>query len=174
MLAQFIYTLTASTRFDGTLNTDAIEFQTNLAPDPRKNFMRGSSVLVISAEQAHHEQLSMTKFALPILGPRPHEGQVHMRCALPVPVAKCIAAVRATIWRQFQQCAQRQHLWRRHRNAVTRHVAASLSFLTGVASRRGIACRVCGTNSTCARSTSASGRVQLLHVVCPVRGAMLS
>ena len=39
VLAQFIYPLAASPRFDGTLDADVIEVQTNLQPDPRINFM---------------------------------------------------------------------------------------------------------------------------------------
>ena len=76
VLAQFIYPLTASPRFDGTLIADVLEVQTNLEPGLRTHTFPGSSVLVTSAEKAHLEQLSVAKFALSFFGPRPHEGQV--------------------------------------------------------------------------------------------------
>merc|ERR1719333_2029415 len=39
LLAQVISSLTASLRFDGALNVDITEFQTNLVPYPRIHFM---------------------------------------------------------------------------------------------------------------------------------------
>ena len=38
--------------------------------ESRTHFMRGSSELVISAEQARHRKLSVTKLTLPIFGNR--------------------------------------------------------------------------------------------------------
>jgi len=59
LIAQVISSLTASLRFDGALNVDINEFQTNLVPYPRIHFMLSSYAPVISAAKASHEQLSV-------------------------------------------------------------------------------------------------------------------
>jgi len=61
LVAQVISSLTASLRFDGALNVDINEFQTNLVPYPRIHFMLSSYAPVISASKAHHEQLSVAQ-----------------------------------------------------------------------------------------------------------------
>ena len=58
---QVISSLTASLRFDGALNVDVTEFQTNLVPYPRIHFMLSSYSPVISAEKAYHEQLGVAE-----------------------------------------------------------------------------------------------------------------
>ncbi|KAK7254787.1 tubulin-like protein [Aureococcus anophagefferens] len=64
LFAQVASSLTASLRFDGALNADITEFQTNLVPYPRIHFMLTSYAPVISAEKAYHEQLSVAEIQL--------------------------------------------------------------------------------------------------------------
>ncbi|KAF6150442.1 hypothetical protein GIB67_023941 [Kingdonia uniflora] len=59
LVSQVISSLTASLRFDGALNVDVIEFQTNLVPYPRIHFMLSSYARVISAKKVYYEQLSV-------------------------------------------------------------------------------------------------------------------
>ena len=61
LIAQVISSITASLRFDGALNVDITEFQTNLVPYPRIHFMLSSYAPVISSEKATHEQLSASE-----------------------------------------------------------------------------------------------------------------
>ena len=69
MIAQCISSLTASLRFDGALNVDITEFQTNLVPYPRIHFMLTSYAPVISAEKAYHEQLSVAEITNSVFEP---------------------------------------------------------------------------------------------------------
>ncbi|KHG14074.1 Tubulin alpha-2 chain [Gossypium arboreum] len=61
LVSQVISSLTATLRFDGALNVDVTEFQTNLVPYPRIHFMLSSYAPFISAEKAYHEQLSVAE-----------------------------------------------------------------------------------------------------------------
>merc|ERR1711943_165634 len=59
LVAQVISSLTASLRFDGALNVDINEFQTNLVPYPRIHFLLSSYAPLISAEKAYREAMSI-------------------------------------------------------------------------------------------------------------------
>ena len=63
-LNRLVPQVTASLRFDGALNVDVTEFQTNLVPYPRIHFMLTAYAPVISAEKAYHEQLSVAEITL--------------------------------------------------------------------------------------------------------------
>jgi len=69
LISQIISSLTTSLRFDGAINVDVTEFQTNLVPYPRIHFMLSSYAPVISAEKAYHEQLSIPEITNAVFEP---------------------------------------------------------------------------------------------------------
>ena len=114
LIAQVISSLTASLRFDGALNVDITEFQTNLVPYPRIHFMLSAFAPVISAEKAYHEQLSVAEITNSAFEPAssmakcdPRHGK-YMACVLmyrgdvvPKDVNSSIAAVKSKRTIQF-------------------------------------------------------------------------
>lgn len=61
LVAQVVSSLTSSLRFQGSLNVDINEFQTNLVPYPRIHFLLCSYAPLISSDKAHHEQFSVSQ-----------------------------------------------------------------------------------------------------------------
>jgi len=59
IVAQVISSLTASLRFDGALNVDMCEFQTNLVPYPRIHFMLSSYAPLVPPESMSHERMAV-------------------------------------------------------------------------------------------------------------------
>ncbi|KAE8684054.1 Tubulin alpha-3 chain [Hibiscus syriacus] len=69
LISQIISSLTTSLRFDGAINVDVTEFQTNLVPYPRIHFMLSSYAPVISAAKAYHEQVSVPEITSAVFEP---------------------------------------------------------------------------------------------------------
>jgi len=88
LIAQVISSLTTSLRFDGAMNVDVTEFQTNLVPYPRIHFMLCSYAPVISAAKAQHEQMTIAELTNAVFEPQnmltkcdPRHGK-YMACCL--------------------------------------------------------------------------------------------
>ena len=88
LVSQTISSITTSLRFDGALNVDVLEFQTNLVPYPRIHFMLCSYAPLVSAEKAYHEQLSVAEITNAVFEPAsmmakcdPRHGK-YMACCL--------------------------------------------------------------------------------------------
>lgn len=114
LIAQVISSMTASLRFDGTLNVDINEFQTNLVPYPRIHFMLSSYAPVITAQKAALENMSVAEITNSLFDPSsmmckcdPQRGK-YMACALmyrgdvlPKDVTNAVSAIKAKKTIQF-------------------------------------------------------------------------
>lgn len=88
LIAQVVSSITASLRFDGSLNVDLTEFQTNLVPYPRIHFPLVTYAPVISAAKAYHEANSVSEITYQCFEPQnqmvkcdPRSGK-YMACCL--------------------------------------------------------------------------------------------
>ncbi|KAI6207507.1 Tubulin alpha chain [Aphelenchoides besseyi] len=61
LIAQVVSSITASLRFDGALNVDLGEFQTNLVPYPRIHFPLATYAPILAEDQAYHQLLSVNE-----------------------------------------------------------------------------------------------------------------
>ncbi|CAD8202344.1 unnamed protein product [Paramecium octaurelia] len=61
IIAQVCSSLTLSLRFDGQLNSQLDDFQTNLVPYPKIHFMLSSYAPIVAAQKVYHEQLTISE-----------------------------------------------------------------------------------------------------------------
>ncbi|KAJ3343763.1 Tubulin alpha-2 chain [Gonapodya sp. JEL0774] len=89
IIAQVVSSITASLRFEGSLNVDLNEFQTNLVPYPRIHFPLASYAPIIGVEKAGHEQFTVSEITNACFEPQaqlvkcePRNGKYMATCLL--------------------------------------------------------------------------------------------
>ena len=114
IIAQVVSSITASLRFQGSLNVDLNEFQTNLVPYPRIHFPLVTYSPIMSKAKADHEQLSVAQITAScfetgsqMVKCDPHHGK-YMSCCLlyrgdvaPKDVSSAIATMKTKRTIQF-------------------------------------------------------------------------
>lgn len=114
LIAQIISSLTASLRFEGSLNVDINEFQTNLVPFPRIHFMLCSYAPVMNKEKSFHEAGTVQELTNAVFEPAammakcdPRHGK-YMACCLmyrgdvvPKDVTQSVATIKTKRTIQF-------------------------------------------------------------------------
>ncbi|KAM6321243.1 tubulin alpha-8 chain [Aegotheles albertisi] len=114
LISQIVSSITASLRFDGALNVDLTELQTNLVPYPRIRFPLVTYAPIISSDNAYHKQLSVADITSSCFEPNnqmvkcdPRRGKYMACCMLyrgdvvPGDVNVAIAAIKAKRTIQF-------------------------------------------------------------------------
>lgn len=88
LISQVVSSLTASLRFEGSLNVDINEFQVNLVPHPRIHFLTTSYAPLVSRNRATHQQHSVQEITTAVFDPAntfvkcdPRKGK-YMACCL--------------------------------------------------------------------------------------------
>lgn len=108
LISQVVSSITASLRFNGALNVDMMEFQTNLVPYPRIHFPLASYAPVIPIEKALHDCVTVAELTSQLFEPDnqmvkcdPRTGKYMACCVLyrgdvvPKDVNSAIAMVKA-------------------------------------------------------------------------------
>ncbi|OCH92178.1 tubulin-domain-containing protein [Obba rivulosa] len=114
LIAQVVSSITASLRFEGSLNVDLAEFQTNLVPFPRIHFPVASYAPLMSADNAHHENHAAAEMTFSCFEPGnqmvkcdPREGKYMATCLLfrgdivPRDVTSAVATIKTKKTIQF-------------------------------------------------------------------------
>ena len=114
LIAQVVSSITASLRFDGALNVDLNEFQTNLVPYPRIHFPLVTYSPILSRDKASHEQLTVNEITASCFEPNnqmvkcdPRHGKYMSCCMLyrgdviPKDVNAAIASIKTKRTIQF-------------------------------------------------------------------------